>query len=186
MANEWSRYCSICSVTLSIKTWYRNKFVIWCTDVCKVYIEIKLYVVLKLSFWSSSCARCLDQMKLEVQRYLNDSRNTNTEVVAPTNHNRSKQRDEPINYLQVGKNRRYRMIGFGLPSQWLKNWRDIFKATSKRSNRKCVITFDSGRLYVRKIGYQLRSICPLAWWTELKTVCACVRLTLARFRSFDQ
>ena len=139
MANEWSRYCSICSVTLSIKTWYRNKFVIWCTDVCKVYIEIKLYVVLKLSFWSSSCARCLDQMELEVQRYLNDSRNTNTEVVTPTNHNRSKQRHEPINYLQVRKNRRYRMIGFGLPSHWLKNWRDIFKPTSKRSNRKCVI-----------------------------------------------
>ena len=160
MANEWSRYCSICSVTLSIKTWYRNKFVIWCTDVCKVYIEIKLYVVLKLSFWGSSCARCLDQMKLEVQRYLNDSRNTNTEVVTPTNHNRSKQRDEPINYLQVGKNRRYRMIGFGLPSHWLKNWRDIFKPTSKRSNRKCVITFDSGRLYVRKNGYQLPKYLP--------------------------
>ena len=34
-------------------------------------------------------------------------------------------------------------IDFGLPSQWLKNWRQSFKPITKRSNRNHVITFDS-------------------------------------------
>ena len=34
-------------------------------------------------------------------------------------------------------------IGFGFASHWLKNWRESFKATTKRSNRNHVITFDS-------------------------------------------
>jgi len=34
-------------------------------------------------------------------------------------------------------------IGFGFDSHWLKNWRESFKAITKRSNRNHVITFDS-------------------------------------------
>ena len=34
-------------------------------------------------------------------------------------------------------------IGFGLASDWLKNWREPFKPIAKRSNRNHVITFDS-------------------------------------------
>ena len=34
-------------------------------------------------------------------------------------------------------------IGFGLASDWLKNWRESFKPITKRSNRNHVITFDS-------------------------------------------
>ena len=34
-------------------------------------------------------------------------------------------------------------IGFGFDSHWLKNWRESFKPTTKRSNRSHVITFDS-------------------------------------------
>ena len=31
----------------------------------------------------------------------------------------------------------------GFASHWFKNWRDIFKPVTKRSNRNHVITFDS-------------------------------------------
>ena len=34
-------------------------------------------------------------------------------------------------------------IGFGIASHWLKNWRESFKAVTKRSNRNYVIIFDS-------------------------------------------
>ena len=34
-------------------------------------------------------------------------------------------------------------ISFGFASHWLKNWRESFKAITKRSNRNHVITFDS-------------------------------------------
>ena len=34
-------------------------------------------------------------------------------------------------------------IDFGFASHWLKNWREIFKPVTKRSNRNCVIAFDS-------------------------------------------
>ena len=34
-------------------------------------------------------------------------------------------------------------IGFGFPSHWLINWREIFKPITKRSNCNRVITFDS-------------------------------------------
>ena len=34
-------------------------------------------------------------------------------------------------------------IGFGFASHWLKNWREIFKPITKRSNCHCVIALDS-------------------------------------------
>ena len=34
-------------------------------------------------------------------------------------------------------------IGFGFPSHWLINWRDIFKPITKRANCIRIITFDS-------------------------------------------
>ena len=40
------------------------------------------------------------------------------------------------------KSRVHGAIGFGFASHWLKNWRESFKPTTKRSNRNHVITFD--------------------------------------------
>ena len=42
-----------------------------------------------------------------------------------------------------GKKSRQGAFGFGFDSHWLKNWRDIFKPITKRSNHDRVITFDS-------------------------------------------
>ena len=36
---------------------------------------------------------CMEEIK---ERFSNDNRETNSKVITPTNHNRSKQRDEPI------------------------------------------------------------------------------------------
>ena len=41
------------------------------------------------------------------------------------------------------KSRVHGAIGFDFASHWLKNWRESFKANTKRSNRNHVITFDS-------------------------------------------
>jgi len=41
------------------------------------------------------------------------------------------------------KSRAQGAIGFDFASHWLKNWNGIFKPTNKRSNRNCVIYFDS-------------------------------------------
>ena len=40
------------------------------------------------------------------------------------------------------KSRVHGASGFGFASHWLKNWRDSFKPTTKRSNHNHVITFD--------------------------------------------
>jgi len=42
-----------------------------------------------------------------------------------------------------GKKSRQGAFGFGFDPHWLKNWRDIFKPITKRSNHDRVITFDS-------------------------------------------
>ena len=48
------------------------------------------------------------------------------------------------NYLKARENSHEQgAIGFSFVSHWLKQWREIFKAIVKRSNRKRVITFDS-------------------------------------------
>ena len=68
-----------------------------------------------------------------------------TKAVTPTNHNRSRPRDEPItipsNHRE--KSRVRGAIGFGFASHWLKNWRESFKPITKRSSRNHVITLDS-------------------------------------------
>ena len=72
----------------------------------------------------------------------------------PTNHNRNKQRNEPIkipsNYLNLLKAREKSRsqgakgaIRFGIASCRLKNWHEIFKPITRRSHRNRVITFDS-------------------------------------------
>ena len=73
-----------------------------------------------------------------------------TKAITPTNHDRGKQRDEPItipsNYLKLKAREKsyvHGAIGFGFASHWLKNWRESFKLIIKRSNRNHVITFDS-------------------------------------------
>ena len=87
-----------------------------------------------------------------IERFSNDCRKTKTKAITPTNHNRSRQRDEPItmpsnytcNSLEAReKSRVHGVIGFGFASHWLKNWRESFKPITKRSYRNHVITFDS-------------------------------------------
>ena len=41
------------------------------------------------------------------------------------------------------KSRVHGAIGFGFDPHWLKNWRESFKAITKRSNRNHEINFDS-------------------------------------------
>jgi len=41
------------------------------------------------------------------------------------------------------KSRVHGVIGFGFASCWLKNWRESYEPVIKRSNRNCVITFNS-------------------------------------------
>ena len=86
-----------------------------------------------------------------LERVSNDCRKTKTKVTTPINHNRSKQRHEPIkisrntcNSLEAReKSRVHGAIGFGFASHWLKYCRDSFKPITKRSNRNRVITFNS-------------------------------------------
>ena len=69
-------------------------------------------------------------------------------AITPANHNRNKQRHEPIripsnycNSLEAQeKSPVHGAIGFGFGSHWLKNWRKSFKPITKRSNRNHVIT----------------------------------------------
>ena len=69
--------------------------------------------------------------EFEIEKFSNDRRKTNIKVITQTNHNRSKQRDEPIripsnNFLVTcpkgGKNRVYemRLVVVSL-SHWLEN-----------------------------------------------------------------
>ena len=77
-----------------------------------------------------------------IERFSNDCRKNDT----LTNHTRSEQRNEPIripsNYLSLaqsaGKIVRLVLLLIG----W-KNWREISKPITKRSNRNRVISFDS-------------------------------------------
>ena len=87
-----------------------------------------------------------------IERFSNDCRKTKTKAITPTNHNRSRQRDEPItipgmavtcNSLEARERSRvHGAIGFVYDSHWLKNWRESFKPITKRSNRNQVFTFD--------------------------------------------
>ena len=81
-----------------------------------------------------------------LERFSNDCRKNKTKAIILINHNRSRQRNEPITCdSPVGreKSRVHGAIGFGFDSHWLKNWRESFKPITKRSNRNHVITFDS-------------------------------------------
>ena len=64
-----------------------------------------------------------------IERFSNDCRKTKTKAITPTNHNRSRQRDEPItipsnntcNSLEAREKSRVRgAIGFACDSHWLK------------------------------------------------------------------
>ena len=80
------------------------------------------------------------------ERFSNDRRKTETKAITPTNHNRSRQRDEPItvpsNYLKLAQS----------AGKITRTWRDWFwfcfslvenlAPITKRSNRNHVITFD--------------------------------------------
>ena len=96
---------------------------------------------------------CLVSYLLEIvwyillERFSNDCRKNKTKAITLTNHNRSRQRDEPITCSCDSpelreKSRVHGAIGFGFGSHWLKNWRESFKPITKRSNRNHVITFD--------------------------------------------
>ena len=96
------------------------------------------------------CYQAHLQSVSEGNQFLRNCRKTNTEVITPTTHKRSKQRDEPIripsNYLQLapsaGKSRVNGAIGLSFASYWLKKPARDFKAIIKCSNHNCVITVD--------------------------------------------
>ena len=89
--------------------------------------------------------------KMLVERFSNDCLKTKTKVNTLTNHNRTNSAMNQSKFLAITcnlleareKSRVQGAIGFGFTSHWLKNWRESFKAITKRSNRNHVITFDS-------------------------------------------
>ena len=97
--------------------------------------------------------KCVEKEYLwYIEQFSNDCLKTNTKVTIPTNHERSKQLDEPIRIpvavscnLCEGKIARTRCkwfsfgFGFGFASHVLKNWRDISKSICKRCNRIRVV-----------------------------------------------
>ena len=59
------------------------------------------------------------------------------------------------------KSRVHAAIAFGFASHWLKNWRESFKAVTKRSNRNHEIAFDS---HLKTALYNACSFfLPLSW-----------------------
>ena len=83
-----------------------------------------------------------------IEQFSNDCRKTKTKVITLTNHNRNKQRREPIripsNHLEVREESRvHGAVGFGFASHWLKNWCNSFKPITKRSNCDHIVTFES-------------------------------------------
>ena len=55
------------------------------------------------------------------------------------------------------KSRVHGAIGFGFASHWLKNWRESFKPSTKRSNRNHAFTFDSHlKTALRKEGRPIK------------------------------
>ena len=87
----------------------------------------------------------------DIERFSNDCRKANGKVITPTNHNRTNSAMNQSEFLAITcnllnareKSRVQGAIGFGFASHWLKNWREVFKPVTKRSNRNRVITFDS-------------------------------------------
>ena len=75
----------------------------------------------------------------------NDHRKTTGEVISPTNHDRSKHRDEPIRNPSnseifepiTNRGNRNRVITFD------SHWFEIFQPITKRGNRSRVISFDN-------------------------------------------
>ena len=77
-------------------------------------------------------------LRCSIERFWNDCRKTKTKTkaITPTNHNRGRQRDEPIlsqfvaiicnSLKEREKSRVHGAIGFGFNSHWLKNWRESF------------------------------------------------------------
>ena len=95
---------------------------------------------LNLSGLSRCCLSCTKKEKTTRIRYINkrfsnDCRKTKTKAITPTNHNRSRQRHEPItipsnipvitcNSLKAReKSRVHGANGFDFASRWWKNWR---------------------------------------------------------------
>ena len=109
-----------------------------------------------------------------LERFSNDCQKTKTKAVTPANHDRGKQRNEPItipsNYLKLaqsaGKSRVHGAIGFGFASHWLKNWRESFKPITKRSNRNHVFTFDSHLKTAQILKFHLPNPCRAMYSLE--------------------
>ena len=88
-----------------------------------------------------------DVFPLNLERFSNDCRKTKAKAITPTNHDRGKQRDEPItipsNYLKLarsaGKMTRRRWDWFWFCFSLVEKLARV----TKRSNRNHVITFDS-------------------------------------------
>ena len=74
-----------------------------------------------------------------LERFSSDCQKTNAKVITSTNHNRSKQRDEPIltvpsNYLYLAQS-----VGKIAPTRY--NWPS--QSSNRNRNRNRIITFDS-------------------------------------------
>ena len=91
-------------------------------------------------------------LKIAPGRFPNDCWKPTAKVTTLSNRNTSIQRDQPIrirlaitcDLLKARERSRIQgAISFGFAFHWLKNWREIFKPITKRSNRSRAFTFDS-------------------------------------------
>ena len=90
---------------------------------------------------------------MQIERFSNDCRKTKAKAIlrpittgANSATNQSQFLAITCNSLEAREKSRVHGaigFGFGFASHWLKNWRESFKPIIKRSNRNCVITFDS-------------------------------------------
>ena len=81
--------------------------------------------------------------KMIIERFSNDCRKTKTKAIAPTNHNRNKEHNEPITCLSIicnslearEKSRVRGVIGFGLHMVYIYIYIYIFNSYSSRTRR---------------------------------------------------
>ena len=84
------------------------------------------------------------------------------------------------------KSRVHGAIGLGFDSHWLKNWRESFKPTTKRSNRNHVITFDSQLKTALKHAIKMKTVLTVTYRNPLLVLHCLLFLELLALLQFTK
>ena len=122
-----SLFCILAPMTWSFFC-YQGEACRWCWLVRRSCLE-------RGGIYYMSCYRFLE-------RFSNDYQKADSKFITPTNHNRSKQRDEPSR-ISNDYREKWHAIEFSFASHWLKNWGEIFNPITKGSNRNHAVVFDT-------------------------------------------